>query len=208
MFSQIEWSPFLYFILVSSLSPGPNNLSCASMGILHGYKKSLNFLFGIMLGLTVVMLLSAGVARIMLDVFPAYESVLRVIGALYLLWMAYSALRMTYGNKEDQRPPFSFIEGILLQFLNIKVILIGMTIYASYLLPIVGDFPPMFITALGLGLRAFLVNSIWVLFGFALRQFLNRPYVGKIFNIIIAALLVYNAADLVGLPEKLISSLR
>ena len=208
MFDQIDWSPFLYFMFVSSLSPGPNNLSCASMGILHGYKKSLNFLFGIFLGLSVVMLLSAGLARVMLDIFPAYESVLRVIGALYLIWMAYSALRMTYGGEDEQRPPFSFIEGILLQFLNIKVILVGMTIYASYLLPVVGDFPPMLITALGLGVRAFLVNSIWVLFGAALRQFLNRPLVGKIFNIIIAALLVYNAADLVGLPEKFFSALR
>ena len=178
------------------------------MGIIHGYKRSLKYLFGIMLGLTIVMLLSAGVARVMLDIFPTYESILRVVGALYILWMAYGALRMTYDSKEEQRPPFSFIEGILLQFLNIKVILVGMTIYASYLLPIVGNFTPMLITAFGLGVRAFLVNSVWLLFGSVLRKFLNRPYVGKIFNLIIAAMLVYNAADLVGLPDRLISALR
>jgi cysteine/O-acetylserine efflux protein len=208
VFNQIDWLPFLYFMLVSTLSPGPNNLSCASMGIIHGYKRSLKYLFGIMLGLTIVMLLSAGVARVMLDIFPTYESILRVVGALYILWMAYGALRMTYDSKEEQRPPFSFIEGILLQFLNIKVILVGMTIYASYLLPIVGNFTPMLITAFGLGVRAFLVNSVWLLFGSVLRKFLNRPYVGKIFNLIIAAMLVYNAADLVGLPDRLISALR
>jgi cysteine/O-acetylserine efflux protein len=31
-------------VLIASFTPGPSNISSASMGVLHGYKKTLNYL--------------------------------------------------------------------------------------------------------------------------------------------------------------------
>ena len=178
------------------------------MGVLYGYKGSFKYLMGVVTGWVVVMFISGSVAGFIVDFFPAFESILRSIGAAYILWLAYKALKMSYATAGDEKQPFSFIDGFLMQFLNVKLILFGMTIYASYLLPVTGKCFPLLLSAFGLGTRAFLVNSTWLLFGAAIRRFLNRPYVGKIFNIILAALLAYNAADLLGLPGKLIGAFR
>ena len=37
--------PLISFVVVTTFTPGPNNISSASMGVLHGYRKTLNFLF-------------------------------------------------------------------------------------------------------------------------------------------------------------------
>ncbi|MDO9546143.1 MAG: hypothetical protein Q7J07_05270 [Pelolinea sp.] len=39
MFNEIDWLPALTFVLITALTPGPNNLSSASMGVLHGYRS-------------------------------------------------------------------------------------------------------------------------------------------------------------------------
>jgi cysteine/O-acetylserine efflux protein len=205
---NLDWAPLLSFILLSAISPGPNNLTCGSMGVLYGYKASFKYLIGVVVGWVVVMFFSGAVAGFMVEFFPSYESILRGIGAAYILWLAYKALKMSYDSNGDDNPPFCFLEGFLMQFLNVKLILFGMTIYASYLLPVTVKFIPLLISAFGLGVRAFIVNSTWVLFGAAIRRFLNRPLVGKIFNIVLAALLAYNAADLLGLPGKLMDMIR
>ena len=70
MLSDIEWIPLLSFILITTLSPGPNNLSCASMGVLHGYKRSFKFIMGIVVGLFTVMAVSGLISNLMLTIFP------------------------------------------------------------------------------------------------------------------------------------------
>jgi len=204
LLADIEWIPLLSFILITTLSPGPNNLSSASMGVLHGYERSFKFIMGIVVGLFTVMAVSGLISNLMLTIFPAYETILRVIGAIYILWLAYNTLKTTYSSENNEKPPLGFKEGFILQYLNPKVILFGMMMYASYLKPITGDFLLLFISALALAARAFMVNSTWVLFGAGIRRFLSRQIVGKVFNITIAVLLVYNAADLLGLPDLLI----
>ncbi len=203
LFTDIDWVPLLSFILITALSPGPNNLSSASMGVLYGYKRSFKYVMGIVVGLFMVMIVSGLISNLMLTIFPAYEATLRVIGAIYILWLAYNTLKTSYSSEGNDKPPMGFKEGFILQYLNPKVILFAMMLYTSYLRPITGDFLSLFISALALAARAFLINSTWVLFGAGIRRFLSRPVVGKAFNIFIAVMLVYNAADLLGLPDLL-----
>ncbi|MDO9546144.1 MAG: LysE family transporter [Pelolinea sp.] len=147
-------------------------------------------------------------ADLILSVFPAYGSIMRAIGAAYILWLAYRTLKTTYAAENGGGSPMGFKDGFIFQFLNPKVILFSLTLYASYLQPVTRNFLPLFITAAVLAARAFIINSAWALFGAAIRRFLSRPLIGKAFNIVIAALLVYNAADLLGLPDLLINGIR
>lgn len=158
---------------------------------------------GIVVGLFTVMIVSGLISSLILTIFPTYELILRIIGAIYILWLAHNTLKTTYNSEENEKPLMGFKEGFVLQYLNPKVILFGMTLYASYLNPIIGEFLPLSISAMALAVRAFLVNSAWVLFGAGIRRFLSQPVVGKTFNIFIAVMLIYNAADLLGLPELL-----
>ena len=96
-----------------------------------------------------------------------------------------------------------FKEGFLLQFLNIKAILFVLTVYNVYLSVVLGNFWLIVLIAVGLGVRSFLANSAYALFGASIRKWMSIPWVGKALNIFIALLLAWNAADLLGLPALL-----
>ena len=199
--SSINWIPLLTFLLITTLSPGPNNLSCISMGVQYGYKRSLIYIFGIVAGMVAQSLLSGLVSATLYDLFPRFETVLRYIGAAYIIWLAFATLNSSYGSNKNGAKPLGFKDGFLLQFLNVKGILFVLTVYTAYLQPILGNLLFIFLAALLLGFRAFLVNSVWAGFGSTIRRFLSQPLINKVFSIIVFAALVYNAADLIKLPD-------
>src|SRR5437868_5724816 len=86
----------LGFILISTFTPGPNNISSAAMGALHGYGKTFKFLLGISVGFFLVMSLCGWISATFLDVLPQFEPVLRYIGAAYTLYLAYGILKASY----------------------------------------------------------------------------------------------------------------
>ena len=46
----VNWPALASFLVVTLLSPGPNNLSCISIGINRGFRKALVYIWGIVLG--------------------------------------------------------------------------------------------------------------------------------------------------------------
>lgn len=85
----------------------------------------------------------------------------------------------------------SFLAGFTLQFLNLKVILYGVTVFSMFILrayqnPLqVSLFAPLLA---GVG---FIATSCWALGGDLFRGLMHRHY--RAFNLAMAALLVYTA---------------
>src|SRR5258708_27139415 len=84
--------PLLAFILISTFTPGPSNIASASMGVLHGYKNSLNYQVGLAAGVFLVMLLSGWISTTLLRIAPALDPALRYIAAGYMLYLAFGIL--------------------------------------------------------------------------------------------------------------------
>ena len=194
---------FISFVLITTYTPGPNNISSASMGVLYGYKRTLPYLFGIALGFFVVLSLCGLLSGFLLETIPAFEQVLRIVGALYILWLAWHTLRATYSFEEEEQKPLGFIQGFLLQVLNVKAIVYGLTIYSTFLADRVTSTLLLLLSAAILALVAFSSITLWTLFGAGIRKYLNRPKVRKIINITLALLLVYTAVDISGLLKLL-----
>jgi cysteine/O-acetylserine efflux protein len=171
------------------------------MGVQHGYKRSLVYIMGIVFGMFVQSLLSGLVSTTLFNLFPKFEIVLRFIGAAYILWLAFITLNSSYAADNNGAKPLGFKDGFLLQFLNVKAILFILTVYTAYLQPILGNLVYISLAALLLGLRSFLVNSTWAVFGSTIRRFLSHPVINKVFNVMVSTALVYNAADLIKLPD-------
>ena len=203
MLQQIDWVPLLLFIVMATISPGPNNIACASMGIRYGYKKTLHFLFGISLGLAVQSGINGLVSTSLIQMIPQIEPVMRVIGAGYILWLAFSTYRNSLDAADDDQPLMGFKQGVFFQLLNFKAVLSSMTIFTTFLKPLAGHTLYILIAAGLLGVRTFTVNSIWTLFGVSIQKFLRKPVLLKIFNIVLALALVYTALDMLGVPEML-----
>ena len=196
---EIDFVPFISFVLITTFTPGPNNISSTSMGVLYGYKRTIRYLLGIATGFFAVMLLCGLVSNTLLKVFPTFERVLRLVGAVYVIWLAIETLRESYNFTKDDQPLLGFMRGMLLQLLNAKMIIYGMTIYSTFLAPLVNQPYYLITTALGLAVLAFISITLWALFGSAIRTYLRLPKVKLGVNICLALLLVYAAIELSGL---------
>ena len=187
------------FVLITNFTPGPNNASSASMGILHGYRNTLGYLAGITAGFFLVMLLCGWVSTSLLQVFPAIENTLRILGAAYILWLAFHTLKASYALQENGQAVLGFSRGFVLQLLNPKVIIYGLTVYSTFLGAAVTSPPALLASALALAGVGFVAISAWTLFGATIRAYVNRPRVRQVLNAALALLLVYTAVELSGL---------
>ena len=200
---EIEILPLVSFVLITTFTPGPNNMSSAAMGVNHGYRKTLHYLLGISVGFFLVMMICAYLASALLTVVPAAERVLRWVGALYILWLAFGILRSTYVNGKSESKALAFTRGFVLQLVNPKVAVYGLMLYSTFLAPISGRLGYLSLSALAFALVAFFSTSTWALFGTAIKNKLQNERVKTTINVLLALLLVYTALELSGVLEML-----
>ena len=196
---NIEMIPLISFVVVTTFTPGPNNISSASMGVMCGYRKTVVYLAGIASGFFVVMLIAAYLSGALLNIMPDAENYLRWIGAGYILWLALGVLRSDYANADDDKAARAFAKGFFLQLLNPKVAVFGLTLYSTFLAPITGRPNYLFLSAVTFALTAYAATSTWALFGAAIRLKLKNVMFRKALNTALSLLLVYTAVELSGI---------
>lgn len=197
----IDFIPLVSFVMVTTFTPGPNNLSSASMGVLYGYRNTVNYLMGIAAGFFLIMLLCAYVSTALLKFIPAAEPVLRIAGAAYILWLAIGTARAGYAFNGTSTTPMGFKKGFFLQTFNPKVAVYGLTIYSTFLFPAAGHHLVLTVFAFLFAAIAFCSTSTWALCGAAIRTHLHQPGVRLLVNAVLVLLLIYTAFDLSGIAS-------
>ena len=85
-----QWWGAALFMLVSSITPGPNNTMLMASGVHFGYRRTLAHLMGVQLGFG-FMLIAVGLGlHTVLAQFPAFYDGVRFAGGAYMVWMAWS----------------------------------------------------------------------------------------------------------------------
>lgn len=186
------------FVLISSFTPGPSNLSSASLAVLHGYRNTLRFQTGLALGVFLLMLLSGWLSTRLLQVFPALEPVMRYMGAGYILYLAFGILKASYTFAEGDMKPLGFIHGLMLQILNPKLFVYAFTLFSAFLAPITKNTALLVSVSALLAGTSFCATSGWALFGTFTKTYLHHPRLKTTVNIILSLLLVYTAFALAG----------
>ncbi len=190
--------PFISYVFVTTFTPGPNNLLSMSNAMHSGYHRTLRFLAGIFSGFLLVMLLCGLLNFALLSLAPQVRIWLNILGAAYMLYLAIHI--MTSKPTEDAQASDrlnTYRAGFILQFLNLKVILYGVTVFSNFIVPAYPDPRQVALFAPLLALVGFLSTSGWALGGDIFRKTLNRYY--RPVNIAMGLLLIYTAvASLVG----------
>ena len=194
---SINLLPLLSFVLISTFTPGPSNIASASMGVLHGYKHTLNYQVGLAAGVFLVMLLSGWISITLLQIVPALEPALRYLGAAYMLYLAFAILQASYIFAERDIQPLGFGHGVMLQLLNPKLFFYAFTLFSAFLASTAGNLALLIVAAALLSAISFAATSSWALFGAAIKTYLRQPRVKAMVNGILALLLVYAALNLV-----------
>jgi threonine/homoserine/homoserine lactone efflux protein len=139
---MIPLSDLIFFAgaaLLLVLTPGPNMIYIISRSICQGRSAGVISLFGVIAGFVVHMLAAAiGLSAIFLAVPLAYE-VLKFAGALYLLWLAWQAVkpgaRSPFESKElpPDSPRKLFFMGFFTNILNPKVAIFYLSIFPQFI---------------------------------------------------------------------------
>jgi cysteine/O-acetylserine efflux protein len=196
---NIETIPLISFVVVTTFTPGPNNISSASMGVMYGYRKTLNYLAGITCGFFVVMIACAYLSSTLLAIIPVAERYLRWVGAGYILWLAAGILRANYAISDSNPEAKAFTKGFVLQLFNPKVAIYGLTLYSTFLAPIAGRPDFLSLSAVSFAFTALAATSTWALFGAAIKNKLKHESFRKAINTSLSILLIYTAVKLSGI---------
>jgi len=176
------------FALVTTGTPGPNNIMLTSSGANFGFRKTIPHMLGVNLGLNSLhLLMGLGLGAVFIQ-FPILQNILKVVGSAYLLWLAWKMLGNSVAATTNTPTPLTMLQAATFQYVNPKAWV--MTIGANVSFSLEGDLYWASVVAI-IG-AYFLVgpctNTCWVIFGKAIGRYLSSSQRLKVFNIIMAGL--------------------
>ncbi|MBU6494144.1 MAG: LysE family translocator [Burkholderiales bacterium] len=144
-----------------ALTPGPNMIYLISRSICQGPKAGLVSLAGVALGFVIYLLCAAfGITALLMAVPFAYDA-LRYGGALYLLYLAWQALKP--GGKSpfqvrdlpQDRPRKLFVMGFVTSLFNPKIAILYLSLLPQFIDPSHGS---VLVQSLALGFTQILCS--------------------------------------------------
>ena len=108
------------FYFVMYVTPGPNNAMVLASGLKFGFVKTIPHMAGITVGHVLQLILVCfGLGKIF-QIFPQIQFILKILCALYLLYLGYKIIGSFSKIKEDDSRPLKFYEAALFQLVNPK----------------------------------------------------------------------------------------
>ena len=178
------------YALVTSVTPGPNNLMLLASGVNFGFRQTIPHMLGIALGFTAMVALVGFGLGAVLTLFPIVFNVLRVLALVYMVWLSWKlASSGSLGSGDAKARPMTFIEAALFQWINPKAWAMALTATTLYTVPEM-YYLSVILVAGTFGVINLPSVSCWAGFGVALRGFLSVPARLRIFDVGMAVLLL------------------
>ena len=180
-----------YFVMY--VTPGPNNAMVLTSGLKFGFFKSIPHISGITIGhILQLILVCLGLGKIF-QIFPQLQNILKIICAIYLLYLSYKIIGSFSKIKEDNSRPLKFHEAALFQIVNPKAWTIS-SMAASGFLPKDGNlfFSIFFIATVALIICPLSISP-WAAFGSAIRNLVKNNKIKALIEYFLAFLLLITA---------------
>jgi len=185
------------FYFVMYVTPGPNNAMVLTSGVKFGFSKTIPHMSGITIGhvgQTVVVCLGFGK---IFQMYPDIQNTLKILCALYLLYLGFKIIGSFSKIKEDGSRPLKFYEASLFQLVNPKAWTIS-TMVASGFLP---KDEKLIISILFISITALIICplsiSVWAAFGSGIRNLVKYNKKKAIVEYFLAILLLITAIMIV-----------
>lgn len=181
------------FAFVTSVTPGPNNMMLMASGVNFGFRRTIPHMLGVALGFVImVVLVGLGIGQV-LQAEPRIYAALKIMGLIYMLWLAWKIANSgpigggaAHGEAGQ---PFSFLQAALFQWVNPKAWAMAITATTAYT-DSANYLFSLALLAIVFGIINFPSVGIWTLFGVGLRKFMQDPVKVRVFNVVMALLLV------------------
>jgi threonine/homoserine/homoserine lactone efflux protein len=194
---MIDPLAFATYSFVMSITPGPNNVMLTASGATFGFRRTVPHILGVSAGFSVVLLAVCAGLDALFSRWPEIQTVLRWLGAAYLIYLGWRILRSGEAKAAESRKPLTLMEAAGFQFLNPKAWVMTLTAAAMFLPRELG-----LLTACAYMVAVmWIVNlpciTVWALFGSSLRGFLAKPTGRATFNIVMAVALAATGITMV-----------
>ena len=199
VFSLNELIALFIFSAAMSFSPGPNTMLTTAIASNEGIRKTIPFALAVPIGWLLIMLSCGLGIGAMITEMPSLRLSIKLLGCAYLIWLAYKLCRNKKLHEVNSaRLNINFPKGVLLQFLNIKVWLLAITITGTWIIDAEGQpsTNPNERLALACAIvmfMAFTSNMTYALAGALFRTWLGSGNRLAIFNYFLAFLLFATA---------------
>lgn len=190
---MFNWPAFLTYMIITAITPGPNNITSMTNGSMVGFRRSLPFNFGVLAGFSFIMAIVALFSSTLFRIIPTIRFPMQILGAAYILWLAYKTVTSD-AQLATGHVTTTFRAGVLLQFINVKLYIYGITSVGSYILPHYDQMPIILGFCIILAITAFVCTLLWSAFGASFRTLFSRH--SKVVNYVMGGLLVYCAIAL------------
>ena len=178
---------FVLYCVINAFTPGPGNILALNTVTNYGWKKGRPLFFGIFTGYYVVQLICAVFVFGIAAFLPSVLGVMKYIGAAYILWLAIH-IAISKPEKDDDSKSASYMKGFLLQFVNVKIYLFGMTALTGYITDYYTSLIALVIAELFIATLGSFATLTWIGMGALIQKFYLKHY--RIINILLALTLV------------------
>ena len=181
------------FYFVMYVTPGPNNTMVFTSGIKFGFLKTIPHMTGITIGHVLqTIIVCLGFGKIF-QMFPEIQNILKIICAIYLLYLGYKIIGSFSKIKEDDSRPLEFYEASLFQLVNPKAWTIS-TMVASGFLP---KDEKLIIAILFISITALVICplsiSVWAAFGTGIKNLVKNNKKKTFVEYFLAILLLFTS---------------
>lgn len=185
--SKAVLSNFLIYCVINAFTPGPGNILALNIVTNYGYKKGKTLFFGIFVGYYIVQILCAIFVYGVNSLLPNVMEVMKYIGAAYILWLAVH-IAFSKKTSENTEQSASFLKGFMLQFVNVKIYMFGVTALTGYVVGYMSSFPALLFFELVIATIGTIATCTWIGLGVLIQKFYLRHF--RVINIILALTLL------------------
>jgi threonine/homoserine/homoserine lactone efflux protein len=188
------WHPVLSLVLAALVvmgSPGPATMSVTAIGAAFGFRRSLSYLSGIVLGTSAVLLaIAAGLVSLLLSQ-PRVAPILLGLSVAYMIYLAFkiaTAPPLSGFGPQAQAP--RFVGGFLLAVANPKAYLAIAAVFTGTTLAVGSRLTETMIKTAVLSGMIILIHVAWLVAGSSFARLLHRPAISRVVNLLFAATLL------------------
>jgi len=189
------WLSLVALFFTGGLTPGPAVMLVLASSFRYGFKPALLPALGVASANVLWLCLAASGTAALFEIYPNATLALKIIGMLVLAWMAFSVIfgplpQLEPDPKDAPKRRRLFAKGFLLQITSpMPLVYFGMLLplYFAPDAPLAPQFLTMLVTVtilelFGLSVYAYAAQNI--------RQFLQHPRTGRIFNMLIGFIMI------------------
>jgi len=177
---------FMLFAFSVMVSPRPNNLMMMHSGLHFGIKRTLPQFLGSTIGLIVILILIAAGLGILFERVPNIKRVIKVLGTLYMLFLACKISQMNENKTNSQlTSPLTVVKAFGFQMVNPKLWVICITFFGVFQMNAHFWLNSVFLIA---SIVVITIPSafIWMSFGKVLEKIFKTTRHRKILNLTLA----------------------